>query len=479
MQNIKARVLLLLSFVVLLVGLADGLPVPNIIDAPRHKDDSIPSAIAGNPRPLLDGDAKTIIYDLAATITDEGFDAMESTNIGFLWNPLARFFSPLWLHQHLPVEIGPYLLQLLVDHVKAGPIVRLAAPALAHQIVHVILQVDLVRQPEVGDLHHHMVIDQTVAGGQIAVHKLALGQVHHAGRDLVRNVEQIAVRQLGADAVRPVLLRERGALAQELVQIAARHKLEQQTHRAADGADAEQLHDVGMVKFGQQAGFPLEIHLQLRTGPVVVDVRGQLVDVDALAVLCGGGWVVPGSARLSAIAPVPRHTVAKQHHQPSSSSPAWSHPKVSFVPPPCRSAAAEVETAPTGLGVVRDASSTVPTATQRPSTSSEVLIFCASFNRSPTVPVFLSRSEPARSQNLYTDWEMRCVAMECVMTVTVKMLCDRLELLFTSVAPYVALCSPYCSRAYASSFVPAYSVDSPLMNALPSFDSTFIALRLP
>lgn len=40
--------------------------------------------------------AKTIIYDLAATITDEGFDAMESTNIGFLWNPLARIFSPLW-----------------------------------------------------------------------------------------------------------------------------------------------------------------------------------------------------------------------------------------------------------------------------------------------------------------------------------------------------------------------------------------------
>lgn len=39
--------------------LADGLPTPNIIDAPRHTDDNIPAAIAGNPRPLLDGDVST------------------------------------------------------------------------------------------------------------------------------------------------------------------------------------------------------------------------------------------------------------------------------------------------------------------------------------------------------------------------------------------------------------------------------------
>uniref|UniRef100_A0A182Q1E8 Uncharacterized protein n=1 Tax=Anopheles farauti TaxID=69004 RepID=A0A182Q1E8_9DIPT len=90
--------LMRLAFVALLVdvGTVVGAPVPNIIDAPRHKDDSIPSAIAGNPRPLLDGDAKTIIYDLAATITDEGFDAMESTNIGFLWYPLIRGFNSFW-----------------------------------------------------------------------------------------------------------------------------------------------------------------------------------------------------------------------------------------------------------------------------------------------------------------------------------------------------------------------------------------------
>lgn len=40
-------------------GSADGLPTPNIIDAPRHTDDNIPAALAGNPRPLLDGDVST------------------------------------------------------------------------------------------------------------------------------------------------------------------------------------------------------------------------------------------------------------------------------------------------------------------------------------------------------------------------------------------------------------------------------------
>uniref|UniRef100_A0A182MJZ0 Uncharacterized protein n=1 Tax=Anopheles culicifacies TaxID=139723 RepID=A0A182MJZ0_9DIPT len=180
MQKIKARVVLVLlvQLVIVLwaaVGSTEGFPVasPNIIDAPRHKDDSIPSAIAGNPRPLLDGDAKMIIYDLAATITDEGFDAMESTNIGFLWNPLAayrnkrepdlsssavsyaRAFVVPTLPKHTarksehtpntntrtslqqtPVRRAFGLDDLLVDYMKAGPIVRLPAPAFAHQIVH-------------------------------------------------------------------------------------------------------------------------------------------------------------------------------------------------------------------------------------------------------------------------------------------------------------------------------------------------------
>lgn len=41
-----------------------------------------------------------VIYDLASTITDEGFEAMESNYIGMLWYPF-RFlpfgqFNPGW-----------------------------------------------------------------------------------------------------------------------------------------------------------------------------------------------------------------------------------------------------------------------------------------------------------------------------------------------------------------------------------------------
>ncbi|KFB52886.1 hypothetical protein ZHAS_00021162 [Anopheles sinensis] len=102
MHKIQARMSLLLLlmqvsvFLLATFGTAESWPLPNIIDAPRNKDDNIPSAIAGSPRPLLDGDGKMIVYDLAATITDEGFDAMESTNIGFLWFPLFGKLNPFW-----------------------------------------------------------------------------------------------------------------------------------------------------------------------------------------------------------------------------------------------------------------------------------------------------------------------------------------------------------------------------------------------
>uniref|UniRef100_A0A182J4Q9 Uncharacterized protein n=1 Tax=Anopheles atroparvus TaxID=41427 RepID=A0A182J4Q9_ANOAO len=95
----RAILLLLMQVSVLLLatfGTTESFPLPNIIDAPRNNDDNIPSAIAGNPRPLLDGDAKMVIYDLAASITDEGFDAMESTNIGFLWFPMFGSLNPFW-----------------------------------------------------------------------------------------------------------------------------------------------------------------------------------------------------------------------------------------------------------------------------------------------------------------------------------------------------------------------------------------------
>jgi len=53
---------------------------------------------------------------------------------------------------------------------------------------------------------------------------------------------------------------------QVAAQVAAGHELEEQTHRAADGADAQQFNDVGVVEFRQNGGFPFEIFDQVLGG---------------------------------------------------------------------------------------------------------------------------------------------------------------------------------------------------------------------
>ena len=53
---------------------------------------------------------------------------------------------------------------------------------------------------------------------------------------------------------------------QVAAQVAAGHELEEQTHRATDGAHAQQFNDVGVVEFRQYGGFPFEIFDQVLGG---------------------------------------------------------------------------------------------------------------------------------------------------------------------------------------------------------------------
>jgi hypothetical protein len=50
-----------------------------------------------------------------------------------------------------------------------------------------------------------------------------------------------------------------GTRAQELVEVAATHVLKQQAHGPADGAHGQQLDDVWVLKFGQQARLALKV----------------------------------------------------------------------------------------------------------------------------------------------------------------------------------------------------------------------------
>lgn len=53
------------------------------------------------------------------------------------------------------------------------------------------------------------------------------------------------------------------SLPKELIQVAPSHVLEQQTHRLAHGAHAQQLHDVGVIKLRKQARLSLKVYLQI------------------------------------------------------------------------------------------------------------------------------------------------------------------------------------------------------------------------
>lgn len=56
--------------------------------------------------------------------------------------------------------------------------------------------VDVSGHAEVSDLHQQVGSNQAVPGGQVAMHKVLGGQVHHAGGDLTGNVEHLGEPQL-------------------------------------------------------------------------------------------------------------------------------------------------------------------------------------------------------------------------------------------------------------------------------------------
>ena len=58
---------------------------------------------------------------------------------------------------------------------------------------------DLVREAEVRDLHAPKVVHEAVPGSQISVNEFPLGQVDHAGADLLRD------RDLVEEEVHPAL----------------------------------------------------------------------------------------------------------------------------------------------------------------------------------------------------------------------------------------------------------------------------------
>lgn len=132
--------------------------------------------------------------------------------------------------------------------------------------VIVLLPVDSLRQAEIGDFDRDtstaarraVGADQAVASGQVAMNETSLREVNHAVGDLPAHTRQIGriefdvfevvgrARRFGhGDVI------GRATRAQILPQVAQFHKLEQETHGLADGADAQQADYVGMVQLGQ------------------------------------------------------------------------------------------------------------------------------------------------------------------------------------------------------------------------------------
>lgn len=72
----------------------------------------------------------------------------------------------------------------------------------AHPVV--ICAVHISGHAEVSDLHEQVLPHQAVACGQISVNEMLRSQIHHAGCDLLSNVQHLRLSQLHQQTLLPV-----------------------------------------------------------------------------------------------------------------------------------------------------------------------------------------------------------------------------------------------------------------------------------
>ena len=117
----------------------------------------------------------------------------------------------------------------------------------------VILQEHFLTQSEVSNLDAVILVHETVPGGKVAVDKLPVGEVDHAGEDLLGHAELLSVGDLDvSEDVAPVRAPDhvvaRAVMTEVVSQVSSGHELEQETHRLPQGTHSPQLHYVGMVE---------------------------------------------------------------------------------------------------------------------------------------------------------------------------------------------------------------------------------------
>jgi hypothetical protein len=88
-----------------------------------------------------------------------------------------------------------------------------------------------------------------------------------------------------------------------------------------------------------------------------------------------------------------------------------------------------------------------------PSAERLLLIACASFMVAPAAPLFLTRSDPARSTNDSLPRVTPCVCRSVVSMTSEKIKCERLDCAFIFVADVARECKPVAITASMSSFV--------------------------
>mmetsp|Transcript_67162 Transcript_67162/g.160537 ORF Transcript_67162/g.160537 Transcript_67162/m.160537 type:complete len:203 (-) Transcript_67162:1892-2500(-) len=96
-----------------------------------------------------------------------------------------------------------------------------------------------------------------------------------------------------------------------------------------------------------------------------------------------------------------------------------------------------------------------------PSAESDLLMFCASFSRSPWAPEREMRSDPARSIRWSLPWVITPVARLEHLTKTERIMCERDECSLQFVLPTVRWRSPSDSARATSSMLPTSTISMP------------------
>ena len=93
-------------------------------------------------------------------------------------------------------------------------------------VVHIVLA-EILRQTKVRDLHVQVLIDETVSGGHVSVHKMFFGEVHQTFSHLLRHAElHISVDVMFRSGTPgPFVIRIRMVNLKELLQITLSHVL--------------------------------------------------------------------------------------------------------------------------------------------------------------------------------------------------------------------------------------------------------------